>query len=86
MKNKNKGIENKIILGDFNCTLDKMGRHGGNKTQRIYRCRSNYALLKLIVNNGLEDLWKRITQIPLSSLTMIDPLAQDPGKVRSILI
>ena len=86
MKNKNKGIENKIILGDFNCTLDKMGRHGGNKAQRIYRCRSNYALLKLIVNNGLEDLWKRISQIPLSSLTMIDPLAQDPGKVRSILI
>ena len=26
MGNKNKGNENKIIRGDFNCTMDKMGR------------------------------------------------------------
>ena len=32
MENKNDGHENKIILGDFNCTMDKMDRHGGNKT------------------------------------------------------
>ena len=37
--NINKGHENKIILGDFHCTMDKMDRDGGNKTQRIYRCR-----------------------------------------------
>ena len=24
MENKNEGNENKIILGDFNCTMDKM--------------------------------------------------------------
>ena len=36
-----------------------MDRDGGNKTQRIYRCGSNYALSKLILNNGLEDLWRR---------------------------
>ena len=26
---------------------------------RLYRCCFNYALSKLIVDNGLEDLWKR---------------------------
>ena len=33
MENKDEGNENKIILGDFNYTKDKMGRYGGNKTQ-----------------------------------------------------
>ena len=36
-----------------------MDRDGGNKKQIIYRCLSNYALSKLIVDNGLEDLWRR---------------------------
>ena len=35
MENKNEGNENKIILGDFNCTTDKMEKDGGNKTQRL---------------------------------------------------
>ena len=56
MKNKNEGNENKIILGDFNCTMDKMDRDGGNKIQR---CRCYYALSKLIVDNGFEDVWRR---------------------------
>ena len=59
MENKNKGNENKIILEDFNCTMDKMGRDVEKKTQRLYWCCSSYALSKLIVDNGLEDLWKR---------------------------
>ena len=59
MENKNEGNESNIILGDFNCTNDKMDTDGGNKTQRLYRCCSNYALSKLIVDNGLEDLWRR---------------------------
>ena len=59
MENKNKGNENKIILEDFNCTMDKMGRDGEIKTQRLYWCCSRYALSKLIVDNGLEDLWRR---------------------------
>ena len=50
MENKNEGNGNKIILGDFNCTMDKMDRYGGNKIQRLYRCCSNYAF---IVHNGL---------------------------------
>ena len=35
MENKNKRNENKVILEDFNCTMDKMGRDGGTKTQSI---------------------------------------------------
>ena len=42
MENKNEGNENKIILGDFNCTMDKMETEGRNKT--LYKCRFNYAL------------------------------------------
>ena len=59
MQNKNEGNENKIILGDLNCTMDKIDRDGENKTQRLYRCCSNYARSKLIVDNGLEDLLRR---------------------------
>ena len=56
MEKKKKGNENKIILEDFNCTMDKMDRNGENKTQKLYWCCSSYALSKLIVDNGLEDL------------------------------
>ena len=59
MENKNEGNENKIILGDFNCTMNNMDRDGGNKTQRLYRCCSKYALSKLIIDNGLGDLSKQ---------------------------
>ena len=44
MQNKNEGNENKIMLGDLNCTMDKIDRDGENKTQRFYRCCSNCAL------------------------------------------
>ena len=54
MQNKNEGNENKIILGDLNCTMDKIDRDGENKRQRYF---SNNALLKLIVDIGLGDLW-----------------------------
>ena len=53
------GNENKIMLGVLNCTMDKIDRDGENKTQRLYRCYSNYALYKLIVDNEIEDLWRR---------------------------
>ena len=56
IKNKNKGNENKIILGDFNCTMNKMNRDGENKRQRLYRYCSSYSLPKPIVDNELEDL------------------------------
>ena len=59
MENENKGNENKIILGDFNFTMDNMDSDRGNETQRFYRCHSNNTQSKLIVDNGLEDLWRR---------------------------
>ena len=37
MENKNKENENRIILGDFNCTMGKMDKDGENKTQKLYR-------------------------------------------------
>ena len=55
MNNKNGTNENKI-LGDFNFTIDKMDSNGGNETQRLHRCASKYALSRLIVDNGLENL------------------------------
>ena len=73
MENKNEGKGNKIILGDFNCTMDKMDSYGGNKIQRLYRCCSNYAF---IVHNGLRIYEEGRTQIPLSSPTMIGPLTR----------
>ena len=57
MKNKNEGNENKTILGDFNCTMDKMERDGRNKT--VYKFHFNYAMSKPIEDNGLEDLRRR---------------------------
>ena len=44
MQNKNEINENKIILGDLNCTMNKIDKDGKNKTQRLYRCCSKYAL------------------------------------------
>ena len=36
MKNKCERNENKILLGYFNITMDKMDRDDGNKAQRLY--------------------------------------------------
>ena len=47
------------MLGDLNFTMDKIDRDGENKTQRLYWCCFNYALSKLIMDNGLEYLWRR---------------------------
>ena len=73
MENKNEGNENKIILGDFSCTMDKMERYGGKKTERLYRCCYKYAR---IVDNGLRIYEEGRTQIPLSSPAMICLLAR----------
>ena len=59
IENKTEGNENQIIIGDFNCTLEKKDRDEGNKTRKRYRCHSNFALSKIIMDNGLEDLWRR---------------------------
>ena len=79
MQNKNEGNENKIMLGDLNCTMDKIDRDGENKTQRLYRCCSNYALSKLIVDNGLEDLWRRENPDSPEFTCYDRSFAKDPG-------
>ena len=58
MQNKNEGNENEIMFEDLNCAMDKINRDGENKTRILYRCYSNYAWSKLIVDNGIEDLWR----------------------------
>ena len=79
MQNKNEGNENKIILEYLNCTMDKIDRDGENKTQRLYRCCSNYARSKIIVDNGLEDLWGRENP-DCPDVTCYDrSFAMDPG-------
>ena len=35
-------MKTKYCFGDLNCTMDKIERDGKNKTQRLYRCCSNY--------------------------------------------
>ena len=72
------------MIGDFNCTLDKMGRDEGNKTQKRYRCHSNFALSKLIMECRIYGGGR--SRILLSSPTMIDPQAQDPGLTGFTLI
>ena len=59
MENKNEVNENKIILGGFHCAIDKMDRDGESKTQRLNGCSSNYPLSKIIVDNVLENLYRR---------------------------
>ena len=39
--------------------MDKIDWDGQNKIQRLYRFCSSYALSKLIVDNGLEDLLRK---------------------------
>ena len=66
--------------------MDKIGRDGENKTQRLYRCCSGYALSKLIVENGLGDPWKRKNS-DSPEFTCYDRFfPKDPGKTGSILI
>ena len=79
MENENEGNESKTLLENFNCTKDKMEREMMEIKHRLYRSCFIYALSKLNVDNGLENLWKKENQIPLSSPATIDLLAQDPG-------
>ena len=73
MENEDEVNENKIIHGDFNCTQDKMDSYDRNKTKILYRCYSYYSFN---VSNGLMIYEEMRTQIPLSSPTMIGPMAR----------
>ena len=48
------------MFGVLNCTMDKIDRDGENKTKDfIGAVPVPIMLSKLIVDNGLEDLWRR---------------------------
>ena len=79
MENKNEWNENKIIFGDLNCTMDKIDRDDEKKTQRLYRWSSIYALWKLIVDNGLDDLWRRENPDPPEFTCYDRSFVKDPG-------
>ena len=76
MENKNKGNENKIILEDFNCTMDKINRMVKIKQKDfigaapVMPCQNSSWIM------GLRFYGEGRTQIPLSSPAPIDPLAR----------
>ena len=49
-----------------------MDRYGGNRRQKIYRCCSNYALPKVIMDNELEDLWRKENSLASLKLGITD--------------
>ena len=63
IKYKTEGNKKKIMLLKFNCTKDKMDKHGRNKTQTLYRCCFYYAVNAV---NGLRINGKGTIQISLS--------------------
>ena len=85
MENRTQENENNIILGGFNCTMDKMTGMMETKYKKlidvvlILRCLNSSWIMSWRVCGG----WR--TQIPLSSTATTDPLAQDPGLTEFIL-
>ena len=58
--------------------MDKMGRDGENKA-RLYWCCSSDALSKLIVDKGLEDLWRRENPDSPDFTSYDRPFGKGPG-------
>ena len=79
MENKNGRNENKIILRDLNCTMDKLDKDREYKTQRLYRCCYKYAMPKSIVDDGSEDLWRRENVDSLDFTRYDRSFDKDPG-------
>ena len=74
------------MLGELNYMMNKIDRDGENKTQRFYRCCSIYALSKLIIDNGLEDLLWRENPDPTEFTCYDRSFAKGPEMTGSILI
>ena len=74
MQNKNEGNENKIILGDLNCTMDKIDRDSENKTKYFIGAVPIMSCVKSLWIMGLRIYEEGRTQIPLSSSATIGPL------------
>ena len=63
-----------------------MNRDSENKIQRLNRCCSNYALSKAIVDNELEDLWRRKNPDSLEFTRYDRFFGKDPGYIGFNLI
>ena len=72
-KNKNEGNESKIILGNFNCTMDKMDIE--MDFIDVVPIMSYQNSLRIMGSRICGEVRTRF----LSSPAAIDPLAQDPG-------
>ena len=77
---------NKKILGKSNLSMHKMDSDGGNVTQRLYTCDSNYTLSKLIVIIGSRIYQEGKTYISLSSPTATDLLVGTRSRIDRIYI
>ena len=82
LEKKNERNENKIILRDFICTMDKMDWDSGNTNHviPIMSCKNSSWIM------GSRIYGEERTEIPLSSPTTLDSLAQDPGKTGYTMI
>ena len=54
MENYNERNEKEIILEDFNWTMDKMDKYGGNKTQRLTDAVPSMPLLWIMAWESME--------------------------------
>ena len=87
IENKNERNENKIILEDSNCTMDKMDRDG-KKIQRLYKKDAipiMSCLNSRLIMNGMEDLWRRVKPSSPEFTSHRRFIAKDPGWTGSIL-
>ena len=55
MENKSEGNEKKKRLGEFDCTMDKMNREGGNKIQNVFRSTQKVKFAKSISELSTDD-------------------------------
>ena len=73
----------KKILGDFNCTMDKMDRYGGNKTQKLYRFW--YPLLIIIMLFLLTDSPQKLNLEKVYG-ALTTPFCVSPRECQDILL
>ena len=57
-KNENKTDLDILIVLWIAGMVEIEQKDGGNRTHRLYIYHSNYVISKLIMDNGLDDLWR----------------------------
>ena len=76
MQNKNDGNKNKMILGDLNCPMDKTNRDGKIKNKDFIDSVSIILCQRSLWIMDLRIYGEGRSQIVLSSLATIGPLAK----------